>query len=321
MASRGADINHDHDKRHERLALQLRNKRLRNLLRQQHRVTQPLITNVDGNLDYQQNRNRRVAHRHTSLLTVILLAARHRKLRLNQQQVLPVLDERHKPCNRPVGWLRKQLDEDDRNRKHRHSDLSEQHNQLHPVHTHSPRLNLLHQQRILTLHHQLDQPHIHINRLDRHVHSYRHRTERLHRHRKPLNHNIPLHRIDRQLHAHKPTRRLWDIQLHAQQLDSRKLHCDSHGYEWTPQPPNHHNRLCPATATIPRLYYLSLITRADQCRPIRRIDDNRNSAQRILRNRIPHRYDTLWFDLRINKPWKHNRVRNRLSLMQRLDRS
>src|SRR5437773_791117 len=321
MASRGADINHDHDKRHERLALQLRNKRLRDLLRQQHRVAQPLITNLDGNLDYQQNRNRRVAHRHTGLLTLILLAARHRKLRLNQQQVLRLLDERHKPCNRPVGWLRKQLDEDDGSRKHRHSDVSEQHNQLHPVHTYSPRLNLLHQQWILTLHHQLDQPLIHFNRLDRHVRSYRHRTERLHRHGKPLNHNIPLHRIDRQLRAHKPTRRLRDIQLHAQQLDSRKLYRDSHGYERSPQPPNHHNRLGATTATTPRLYHLSLITRTDQRRPIRPVDDNRNSTQWILRNHIPHRYDTLRFDLRINKSRKHNRVRNRLNLMQRLDRS
>ena len=39
---------------------------------------------------------------------------------------------------------RKQLDEDDGSRKHRHSDLSGRHNQLHPVNTYTPRLNLLH---------------------------------------------------------------------------------------------------------------------------------------------------------------------------------
>src|SRR5207247_1207226 len=138
------------------------------------------------------------------------------------------------------------------------------------------------------------------NRLYWHCPSHSPRTEPLHRHGKPLNHNIPHHRIDRQLRAHKPTRRLRDIQLHAQQLDSRKLYRDSHGYERSPQPPNHHNRLGATTATTPRLYHLSLIARTDQRRPIRPVDDNRNSTQWILRNHIPHRYDTLRFDLRIN---------------------
>ncbi len=59
------------------------------------------------------------------------------------------------------------------------------------------------------------------------------------------------------------------------------------------------------------------LTSADQCRPIRLIDNNGNSAQRILRNCIPLRYDSIWSNLRINKSQHPSRIGNSHGLMQR----
>src|SRR6266566_4722427 len=232
-------------------------------------------------MDDSSDRIRRVSHRNDRLLTKLHLSPRRRRLRCHEQPVLPVLDERHKPCNRPVDRPSQHLDENNRNSQHRHGHLSRRDHLLHPVTTHNHRRNLLHEQRNFTLHDQRRHYLVQLRQLYWTSRRHCHRSIRIHKHGEPRRNHQPHGRTHHELQPdqHPHRNRLFNMQ--PLQLHTRKLHTNHYRHEWNAQP-LHTNPSSSSQTISPRLYTHSHQPINHSSRTIGKLDYNHHDAQRVL---------------------------------------
>src|SRR5438309_8196056 len=266
-------------------------------------------------MDDQSDRIRRVSHWTNCLLAKLHFSPRRRRLRCHEQPVLPLLDERHKPCNRPVDRPSQHLDENNRNSQHRHGHLSRQDHLLHPVTTNNHRRNLLHWQRNFTLHDQHCHYLVQLRQLYRTSRRHHHRSIRIHKHGEPRRNHQPHGRTHHQLQSDQHPHRNRLVHMQPLQLHTWKLYCDNNRHERDTQPLN------PDSSPRPRNIPSRLCTHSGQSishthRTVDTIDHNRHSEQRILRNSPAHRQCPHRPRMHQHNPEQHNRLRSRILLLQ-----